>query len=62
MYKICGELADIAFNDFFEYCDTVYDLRHHRLTLRPLSRQNTKPIKISSIIVLYLYGMISLEI
>ena len=61
-FKICYGLVDIAFNDFFEYCDTGYDLRRHRLALRPLCRPKHKPFKIFSIIVLYLCGMISLRL
>ena len=59
--KICCGLVDIAFNDFFEYCDTGYDPRCHCLALRPLCRPKHKIVKFFSVIVLYLYGMISLD-
>ena len=44
-YKICYGLVDIAFNDFFEYWDTDYDLRRHRLALRPLCRPKHKTVQ-----------------
>ena len=44
-YKACYGLADVAFNDFFEYYDTGYDLRRHRLALRPLCRPKHKTVQ-----------------
>ena len=44
-YKICYGLVDVAFNDFFEYCDTGYDLRRYRLALRPLCRPKHKTVQ-----------------
>ena len=43
-YIFCYGLVDIAFNDFFEYCDIGYDLRCHRLALRPLCRPRHKTL------------------
>ena len=34
MYKICYDLCDVKFSDFFDSLQTGYNLRRHKLTVK----------------------------
>ena len=36
MYKICHDLSDLQFSDYFSYHKTAYNLRQHSLTIQSL--------------------------